>query len=141
MKIHITSWQQIKYGAYRYYLVEDRFFYAYVFSGVLCIVGLYLSLLNHMDPIYTGIFILGVMFFFFYPFMPLHWKLFRHQTLTINLTGSMMHVYKNGITYSIDLNRYGFKKVAGHYVLCAGDQVFFFTSNQFEELRQKQTLV
>ncbi len=136
MKISISSWQQIKYSAYRYYMVDDRFLKSHIFSGLLCIVGLYMTMIHPIDPVYSLIFALGVIFFFFYPFLPLYWKQFRHQTLTINLTGSLLHIFKNGITYSIDLNRHGFKKVAGHYVLSAGDQVFFFTPGQFEELRR-----
>lgn len=136
MIINISSWQQIKYSAYRYYLVDNQFLNGYVYAAVLGAAGLCMSVVNHMDLIYSIVCAFILISTLFRPFVFNHWGAFNGETLTVNLNGNLLYIQKDGLLYGIDLNQHSFKKIAGYYVLMAGRQVFFFTQDQFDELRR-----
>lgn len=136
MKIYINTWQQIKYSAYRYYLVDDRFLNGYVYVAVLSVLGLYMSISSHMDPLYAIAFGFAIISALFQPFLFKHWGTFKGETMILNLNDNLLYIQKSSLTYIIDLTRHSFKKIAGYYVLVAGDQVFFFTQSQFNDLRR-----
>jgi len=136
MTININSWQQIKYSAYRYYLVEDHFLNGYVYAAVLGAAGLCMSISSHMDLFYTLVCAIILISALFKPFLFNHWGRFNGETLTVNKNNNLLSIQKSDFTYSADLNHHTFKKVAGHYVLMAGDHVFFFSQSQFDELRK-----